>query len=238
MNVNLLKKKLKNIFFNESWTCANCRKEIFSGYFCGDCTKKAIKVKDNKCAHCGRITPYPVPVCKSCSGKNLNFDIARSSYSYALPISNLIQRFKYENARYLAVVFAKDLQETFIKEGLSADAIVYVPSSKERFKERGYNQANLLAKELSKLINLPVLDAIEKIKETEQQANLSASKRRENLKSSFKVDKKLVEGKALLLIDDVLTTGSTADVISERLKKAGALKVSVLTVASVSVEGE
>ena len=106
--------------------------------------------------------------------------------------------------------------------------------TEERLNERGYNQAGLLAKELGEILNLPVLDnAIRKTRETSRQANLNKDERRHNLSKTFTAYKKEVNGKHLLLVDDVLTTGATADIIAEYLKKKGAKTVTVLTIASV-----
>lgn len=228
--VNLIKRSL----FNTGWTCNACGKEIFSGYFCEDCLKSIVKINKDKCFHCGRRTLYPVNYCDSCIEKNLNFDIARSVYEYQAPLSFVIQNFKYENAKYHAEFFANEMYEIFINENLYCDVITFVPMHEKRLRKRGYNQAELLAKELSKLVGVEVLDCITKTKETEHQANLTQKEREKNLKGTFKANKKVVAGKSVLLVDDVMTTGSTVDAISKELKRAGATKISVLTLASVS----
>ena len=100
-------------------------------------------------------------------------------------------------------------------------------------KRRGYNQSRLLAEKLSVLINVPVFDCIKKVKETQRQATLGRAERLKNLDGAFRVfDKKLIAGKSVLIIDDVSTTGATAQVIAKRLKSAGAKIVNLLTVAS------
>ena len=114
--------------------------------------------------------------------------------------------------------------------------------SAERLKERGYNQAELLAKELSLLVGVPVIDDVfKKVKETARQATLDATARRANLVGSFIVnDKAAIKGKRVLLVDDVMTTGATVETLSHLLIKGGALSVDVLTVASVAkgIEGK
>ena len=104
---------------------------------------------------------------------------------------------------------------------------------------RGYNQSRLLAKELAKRLNLPMIKGgIEKVKETKSQKQLTKKDREQNLKSCFKADRQKVEGKVIIVVDDVLTTGATADAICEELKKKGAFKVYFATVASVEYNAE
>ena len=101
-------------------------------------------------------------------------------------------------------------------------------------KRRGYNQSKLLAQKLSELIGVDVLDCLIKTKETERQATLTGEQRRKNLVDAFKViDKKSVKDKSILIVDDVTTTGATAQIIAQKLKNAGAIKVYLITVASV-----
>ena len=238
MSNESLRKILEKLFFQVNYTCNNCGVEIFNGgYFCSDCEKIITEIKSNKCDHCGRVTFYPVNYCDSCIEKNINFDKARSVYDYVYPINGLIKSFKYSGKRYLAEVFASKLKTLYLSEFETADAIVFVPMTEERLEERGYNQAELLANELSSLIGIPVLpNALKKTRETPRQANLTKAERRSNLQKSFTAYASEIKGKSLLLVDDVLTTGATADIIAGLLKKKGATKVTVYTVASVQNE--
>ena len=226
--------KIKDALFYERWTCNVCNKEIFSGYFCEDCLQKIEKISTSKCKHCGRVTPYPVNFCDNCIEKNVNFNIARSVFNYEPPISYLIQNFKYKNQKYHKRYFAEELFNLYKSEKLNCDVICFVPMTEERFNQTGYNHAELLSQEFSNLSKIPIVDALQKIKETPRQATLSLSERLKNLKSAFKVKGKLIKDKKVLIIDDVLTTGATCDTISKLLKKNGATKICVLTVASVS----
>ena len=110
---------------------------------------------------------------------------------------------------------------------------VYVPMTEKALKKRGYNQSKLLAEALSLKTEVPVLDCVVKVKETKRQATLKRGERLKNLKEAFRVcDKKAVKDKTIVLVDDVTTTGATAEVIAERLKSAGAKLVYLITVAS------
>ena len=239
MSNDSLRKVLTKLFFQVNYTCNVCGKEIFNGeYFCKSCQDAMPEIKADKCDHCGRITNYAVNYCDSCIEKNINFDKARSVYDYEMPINALIKTFKYDGKRYLAEVFASKLKSLYVNEFITADVIVCVPMTDERLKTRGYNQAELIAEELSTLINVPLESkAIKKTRETPRQANLTKQERRNNLKKSFTVYKKFVNDKNVLLIDDVLTTGATADIIAKALKDKGAKTVTVLTVASVQNPG-
>lgn len=232
--ISFIKKALRKTLFNDRWTCNACGKEIFDDYFCEECLNKITQIDKNKCEHCGRLTAYPVKFCDSCKEVNINFDRALSVFNYEEPISFLIQNFKYKNHKYHAKYFAEKLYSLYEKEGLSADVVTFVPMHEDRLEERKYNHAEILAREFSTLSKIEVKPIIKKVKETERQATLSFKDRLKNLTSSFKADKVEVDGKRVLVIDDVLTTGATADVISKTLKKAGAKEVVVLTVASVS----
>lgn len=237
MDKKFIKKVAKKLLFPVNYTCNVCGKEIFDGaYFCSDCENHLPRIKQAKCNHCGRITPYAVTSCDSCVERNSNFDKARSVFDYSNPIDGLIKDFKYNGKRYLSEVFANELKTIYYSEFVQADVIVYVPMTDERLRKRGYNQARLLAEELSEILNVPVVhNAVVKTKETERQANLSRDERRVNLSKTFKAYKKEINGKSVLLVDDVLTTGATCDLISELLKKKGAKEVTVFTVASVQI---
>ena len=232
--INFIKKVLQKTLFYDRWTCNGCGKEIFENYFCEDCLNKITQISENKCAHCGRLTVYPVKFCDSCKEVNINFDRALSVFDYKEPISYLIQNFKYKNHKYHAKYFAEMLYSLYEKEGLEVDVVTFVPMHEDRLEERKYNHAELLASEFSSLCKIEMKKLIEKVKETERQATLSFKDRLKNLSSSFRVIKSEVDAKRVLVIDDVLTTGATADTIAKTLKKAGAKEVIILTVASVS----
>lgn len=238
-------KKLKDKFekameflFPLKHTCNNCGKEIFTNeYFCKEC-EESIKYNDKIiCNHCGRRTFNSEEYCFSCSGRETYFEKARSVYIYVSPISGLIGRLKYNNKKYLAKIFAKEMYLLYLQNFFNCDIVTFTPMTEERKSERGYNQAEVLAEEFCKFIELPICrDVLVKTKETPRQVTVSSAKeRRENLKGSFKLqNKNLIKDKKVLLIDDVMTTGATVEILCSLLKKGGAKSVFVLTVASVS----
>ena len=228
-------KFLKQNIFNLKWTCNACKEENFNGeYFCPTCEKQFVYILENKCDHCGRLTSKPTLFCDDCTGKNIEFDTARSVFEYQEPISSLIKGFKYDGKRYLGEVFASKMLKVFLSNFSSANVLTYVPMTETKLKQRGYNQSKLLAEELSRLTNVEVMELAIKKKDTKAQATLSAKERKKNLKTSFKINKKLAKDKNVVIVDDVLTTGSTADVLAKGFKDAGAKSVNVITISSVS----
>lgn len=146
----------------------------------------------------------------------------------------LVQKLKYGGEKYLAEEFAKEIYKLFVSSVTHADGIVCVPMSEKREKSRGYNQSKLIAEKVAELSGAPFLDVTVKKKETESQVGKTYKERRRNLDGSFGVkNKALVKDKRIVIVDDVSTTGTTADVLAAALKNAGAAEVFALTYASV-----
>ncbi len=220
--------------FNPDWKCLNCNEEVFDGQkFCKNCLEK-LPVNDKYiCEHCGRQVIAPERYCTTCKGNLTALDRCRSYFVYDKPISTLIQRFKYGNHRYLADYFTDCLKFVYLKNYFNADFFVYIPMTDKAIRRRGYNQSKILAEMLSKKTEVPVNHCLVKVKETKRQATLNRSERLKNLNEAFRVtDKKAVKDKTVVIIDDVTTTGATAQAVAERLKKAGAKFVYLVTVAS------
>ncbi len=235
------KDKIRNLFFPPAFTCSFCGREVFGGKtVCEECEKTLPYNSGSICEKCGRKTLNPVSYCDNCAGKELHFDIARSAYVYKPPISQAIQRLKYENSRYLAREFAKEMAKTYYKTFMVCDGIVCVPMTERHRKKRGYNQSALIAVALSEELDLPFFeDVIQKKRETKSQVGLTQKERIINLSGSFSIkNRSMIEGKRLILTDDVLTTGTTAEFISEKLVNAGAASVFVLTVSSVDFKSK
>lgn len=227
-------KLLKKYFYNPNWRCLSCGKEIFENEkFCSAC-KSTLPYNDGAiCEHCGRPVIAFETYCSTCKNVLVDLDKCRSPFVYAPPISALIKKAKYDRGIYIIDYFAEQLSLSYLQNYFNADYLTFVPMTEKAQKKRGYNQSKLLAEKLSELINVPVLDCIKKVKETERQATLGRADRLKNLDGAFRVfDKKSINAKSILIIDDVSTTGATAEVIAKRLKDAGARIVNLLTVAS------
>ena len=222
-------------FYYPRWRCNSCGKEIFGGgFFCEECEKTLPYNGKTVCNHCGREIVNPAEYCSTCKETMVSVDKARSVFKYLKPISGLIRKAKYDNGKYILDYFAEKLSFLYFNEFFKSEVVCCVPMSEKRLKKRKYNQSEILAKKVAEKINVPFSDCILKIKETERQTTLNRKERLKNLIDSFKIaDKKAVRGKNVLLVDDVSTTGATAESVAAKLKKAGALRVYVITVANV-----
>lgn len=226
--------KLNDLFFDIKLTCNACGRENQEGYFCKDC-QEIIQYNNVICNHCGRSVINSEQFCNSCQGRETYFDKARSVFRYESPIAEMLKGFKYSNKRYLAKVFADICSYLIVKDFADLDFIINVPMHVKDKKKRGYNQTELLCNELVLATGYKFEKGLfTKQKRTVKQVTLSREDRLKNLQDAFVLtDKKAVKDKVVLVVDDCMTTGATVEAISQKLKKAKAKKVYVLTVASV-----
>ena len=201
---------------------------------CEKCRCKLHDIAESECCmRCGAPISGQGSFCLNCQNYNVEFDVARSDFVYDGEIKQLIAGLKYNNKPYLSRTLSHFMAQKYRELNWQADLIIPVPLSDARKKWRGYNQAQLLAEGVSEILNIPInTETLVKVKDTETQASLGLAERRTNLESCFKVlDKYAVRGKKILLIDDVMTTGSTANACTHELKKAHAGRVMVLSIA-------
>lgn len=225
-----VKNEIASLLFPDDIKCIVCGREIHPNRYglCDDCK---LEINDNFCLRCGRHKIGIGDYCGECAEQALFFDEARSSVNYESNAKGLVQRLKYGNARYLAKTLSQYLLDVLLLSDWSADCITYVPIHKSRQKIRGYNQAELLARNLAERVDIACECLLEKSRKTPNQARLNRAARLDNLKDSFRSIK--APPKHVILVDDVMTTGSTANECSRVLKRAGADVVYVLTFASV-----
>lgn len=189
--------------------------------------------QDRCCQHCGAPVYGEAKYCFNCKDNDRHFDEGRSVFVYAGAIESLVSGLKFGNKPYLARTLGAYLAQLYREKDWQVDFVVPVPMTPGRIKERGYNQAALLATAFCQNTNLPLrLDVLVKTKDTSQQKELSMRERQENIRDAFAVsDKKVVRQQSVLIIDDVMTTGATASACALALKKAHAQKVYVITLA-------
>lgn len=229
--MNKFMRFLSEALFPENFTCDICGIETFGDNLCPDCRKTVTFNDGATCTVCGRKNAVSA-VCIECKAQAPKFKRAVSPLVYGDGATVLIAKFK-NGAGYLKNYFAELIAKKLV-DFPKLDCIVYVPMTERAERKRGYNQAKLLAHSVSEKVGVPVVDAVIKTKETDEQKLLSRKQRTENLKLCFKVEKPdAIKGKSVLLIDDVLTTGATADAICERLLNAGAAKTYIAAVTSV-----
>lgn len=217
-------------------TCSVCGRENFNGkVVCDDCLKGLVKI-ETPCEKCGRQNNFGAKLCKECSESEIEVTKAVSEYEYSGETAVLMRRFKYKGNKYLKDFFADGMIDAFFKAGITADTVTFVPMSRREYISRGFfNQAELLAKAFCSKTGLPLNDILVKNKHTVRQATLNYSERQKNLKGVFSVKKGInLKGVSVLVIDDVLTTGATADAVGKTLFDKGVKNVYFLTVASVT----
>jgi ComF family protein len=159
-------------------------------------------------------------------------DTIRAPFLFEGPIREAVHRLKYRGQRAAAAQLAQLMAESAARSVASIDVITPVPLHSSRLRKRGYNQSFLLARELGKILGLPVQDGLlSKVKNSPPQVEArSREERHSNVSGSFEC-RRPVEGLAVLLIDDVATTGSTLSECAATLKTAGANAVRALVLA-------
>ena len=175
------------------------------------------------CAQAGEIEALPPPA---------GVDEALAAFPYADQPRQLILMLKFNSVRAAALPLARAMSS--LPLGVY-DALVPVPTTRRRLRQRGFNQAQLLAERLGEIWGMPVLPALSRKDEHTAQMKLSAESRRSNLADCMRSDAS-VSGKRILLVDDVLTTGSTASEAARALLAAGACRVSLVTAAKTIPE--
>lgn len=193
---------------------------------------------DHFCVRCRTpfLTDKPLDdhgICRRCRSGLTGYHYAYSYGYYEGPLRKLIHHFKYTGVEVLAGPLGA-LMVRALPLDLQVDMIVPVPLHWRRRMWRGYNQTELLARPLESRLCVPVVRAIIKRHHTETQASSTPAERRSNLTGVFFLSKPgIVEGKRVLLVDDVLTTGATVTMCSAVLRRGGAKSVTVLTLARV-----
>jgi len=213
--------------------CAGCdspRYGIGGGGFCAACWSGLPRFEPG--ATCpGCALPSDGDRCRSCRAVPPPVERTVAFGPYEGTLRRLVHVLKFEGHDILARPAATRLAVTVRRAGLDAlDAVVPVPSTRRRNRERGYDPAALIGGELAGRLALPFLPALKRIVETPPQAALTAAERRANVAGAFRAGT-AVAGRSLLLVDDVLTTGATAFAAAEALRTAGARRISIAVLA-------
>ena len=218
--------------FPADFTCDICGRETFGTNICDGCAKTLIYNDKEMCPVCGRKTVRS-EFCIECKDKPPVYEMAASAFVYEGGAAYLIKKFK-GGAGYLKDYLADNILKA-IKDFPEYDCTVCVPMTLRAKLRRGFNQSELLAKAVSERVGKPYIKgAVVKCKNTGEQKALTRKERSKNLAGCFRVVKRdEVKGKRVLVVDDILTTGATADEMAKVLLKAGAKAVYLATVASV-----
>ena len=220
--------------------CPCCGEFLEEGQqgFCSNCLSEIRWIEPPFCSVCGipfisgEVESHP---CGACVIHRKYFTMARALGAFDGSLQTAIHRWKYEGKTYLTPFFAEWMAEGVNRywEPNSLGLLIPVPLHPQRLRERGFNQALLLAKELSRRTGIPSSHAIlKKKKPTIPQVNLSGVEREKGLRGIFHViEKGELSGMSVLLVDDVYTTGATVNECSKVLLRGGAESVNVLTLA-------
>lgn len=208
------------------------------GGLCRGCRRARTRLTGPRCATCSQ--PYAGALtatfrCMNCGDRELSFDFATAAYRSRSIVRDLIHDFKYRRQMHLRHLLARMLQEGFRDARLAAeppDLIVPVPLHPTRKREREFNQAQVLARLAGARLGIPVAEVLRRRRYTFTQTNFHREERFDNLAGAFELRRGSdVRDRRIALVDDVLTTGSTADACARALREAGAAAVVVITIA-------
>lgn len=218
--------------------CVNCKK--FGSYICPSCFSYIAFLEHGTCVICQRQAIYGIthPGCKT----KYSIEGVLSSVVYTGVVKKLIYTFKYPPYLTTLQGLLIDLfyegmiqKEPFMKLISQKALFIPIPLHVTKYRKRGYNQAKILAAGLGKKLSIPVVDGLDRIKNTKTQVGLSQTERQENIKEAFAIKEQLMhqlqEYRTIFLVDDVSTSGSTMKEAAKLLKKAGIETVWGITLA-------
>lgn len=220
--------------------CPICDKVLFSSIFleiercCSSCRYTPEYVKEPVCKKCGKpIENEQEEYCYDCKKYKRIFEQGKALWLYKGEVRQSMYRFKYQNrpeyARYYGSEIVRVYGEWIKRQRI--EAIVPIPLHSARRQQRGYNQAQLVAEEIGKLIGVPVYaNLLKRIRNTKAQKDLTDTERKNNMKRAFKTYKNKVQLNHILLVDDIYTTGSTINEAVLELQKAGVEHVYYISV--------
>ncbi len=234
-------RKIEDLLFPPRCACCDTllAKDEWEGGFCGECRENVVRVSKTHCMRCGRPIASPTEeYCADCRergerGGRKTFLQNKGVYLYRGDMKTAMYRFKYGNRREYAKAYARDAARMYGEwiRGQAFSLIVPVPMYKRKENLRGYNQAEVFAKELGKATGLPVRsDLVVRIRDTRPLKTLNAAERKNNLKNAFKIRRIGVKLNRILVVDDIYTTGSTLEGVAGALLDGGAHLVCGLSV--------
>lgn len=221
-------------------SCHLCECSLTDGrHLCNNCELELLPIEPPFCTRCGECYDGEINtafICPNCHQLDFHFDFAIAALHSDGGGRELVHDFKYMRQIHLAAELAR-LMTTALKDSrfhpyLTEGILVPVPLHWMRQRKRRFNQAEEIGKKLSKRTGLSLIRALKRIRNTNTQTRFSRAKRLENLNSAFSISKRMkrkIQDQNIILIDDVFTTGSTANECAKVLIENGAQKVSVLT---------
>lgn len=209
--------------------CVVCRR--VGEWLCRDCVPGFPRLVGSLCAHCS-VPVRDGPLCPDCRRFPLRLEGVRSVAPFQGPARAAVHFLKYRRALRLAEPLGALMAQCWEAQGIPVDLIIPVPLHPSRFRTRGYNQAALLAHSVGRRLGLPVdEEALIKVRATKAQMSLRMEERRANVQGAFVARGERVQGRRILLVDDVCTTGSTLEACADALRIGGAREIWGLTLA-------
>jgi len=188
------------------------------------------------CQQCGALLESECAIrCGACATSPPYYDRVISAYAYARPIKQLIAQFKFQQQLSLAPIFAHGLLTKIGRQPSNIEALLPVPLHPARLRQRGFNQAIELARPLAHAYKKPILvKPVTRIRDTDTQSSLPAKQRVKNMHDAFTCTRPL-KYKAVAIVDDVMTTGSTVNALAKVLKEKGVEYIEVWCIARANV---
>lgn len=226
--VNKISGLMKDVLFPKS--CPMCDEVMKRGMLiCGNCEPKLVYINEPKCKKCGKqIENNETEYCNDCSKNPHYYKRGIAAFLYNDMVSHSIYRFKYHNRRTYAEFYGAAIAKMYYPEirRWQADVIIPVPIHEKKMIKRGYNQAELIANELGKNLDMKVDGRLlKRVVNTRPQKEMSRNDRKKNMENAFKITNNVVEYKKIILVDDIYTTGSTIDACAKALLSAGVKEV-------------
>ncbi|MDF2592418.1 MAG: ComF family protein [Clostridia bacterium] len=232
-----IKRKLLGILYPKRTKCCICGREAREAV-CSSCLSLLEYIEGRVCLKCGKgiEDEYDPSVCPDCKRENKNFDMAFSCFQYKDMGKTIVHKLKYENCKEISYTLGRLMYQKIVDEGIKLDAVVPVPIHESKKAIRGFNQAQLIAEEIAVGLGIPLWDCIIRTKATTDQFKLDKVSRSMNVHDAFCINVLYnnVSERNILLVDDVYTTGSTADECSRILRQQGVQRIFVITAATGS----
>lgn len=210
--------------------CVLCHGRGVRHCICADCSAD-LPWLVSACARCARPLSDDAECCQDCLDEPPSWRRAYALFNFSFPIDRLISALKYHGRLVLADYFGQRLADRIDSDGLP-DLIIPVPIHAKRLQQRGYNQTLLLARVMAYRLKLPIsAHQLLRVRDTRMQKTLHADERRSNLTGAFVWHGAPLTQQHVLLVDDVLTTGATAEAICRCLLAAGARQIDILVIA-------
>ena len=211
--------------------CAGC--DQWGERYCASCQEKTKLISSPICQICGEpVSGGECSTCRRCRASKLFYTAIRSWAYFEGPLQKAIHKLKYKKDLGLSEILAQPMIQLLAEQKWKIDLIIAIPLDNNRQRERGFNQSLCIARPIAWSNEIMIKpSAIRRVKITRSQVGLSLEERKNNVADVFCAEQKIVYGKSILVVDDVVTTGSTINSCAAALSKAGALHVYGITLA-------